>query len=119
MTADGALSGIFGLALPLELHEGADQSRVLFSCEAIVALEGGFRLGRAIGAAGRQFGVERVSEISCALPSVLEIGDACRVAAATMTSGDRTKRLLFLADDIEAACAGIVRARRVHGEITR
>src|SRR5262245_14805118 len=115
MPADGAGSGIFGVAFAIKLHEGAVQSDVFSRRVAVVAFEGRPRLHRHIWTAGRQLGIHRIAEVLRAVDAVGEIR-AAQIAAVAVTHWNRAKRPLGFANDVEPPPepAG---ARRVHGEV--
>src|SRR5207244_4961010 len=84
MPADVTLPGIGGLSLAVKLNERAHQDGILFRGAAVITLEQGSRLGRQIGAAGRQIRIQRIAEILRAFLSVSEVRGALDVAAAAM-----------------------------------
>lgn len=114
MPADGALSGVCGVALPFELQERAEQ-RHPFPSRAVVAFERRLDLCRHIGAACRQLRPFRIAEVLGAANAVREIR-AAQLAAVTVPRRNRAKRPAGFADDVEPApeAGG---ARRVHGEV--
>ena len=119
MSADRALSSVCGVAFAVELEERAREGRVS-SARAVVAFEGRSDVGGHIIPARRQIGVHRIAEIFHAPPSVGEIRKPVQVAPAAVASGDRAKRLLGFADDVEPApqaAAKVVGTRRVKSEV--
>src|SRR5258708_12065292 len=118
MPADVTLSGIGGLSLAVKLNERAHQEGILFRGVAIIALEQGSRLGRHVGAAGRQIRIQRIAEILRTLFTVSEVRDTLDVATTAMTRGDCTKRTVSFADRVKSLPqSATVRTRRVHGKI--
>ena len=120
MSADGALSGVCGLAFAVELEERAHENRVSSARGAIIPLEGRGGLARHIGPARRQVGVHRVAEIFHAPPSVGEIRNPVQVPPAAVACGDRAKRPLGFADDVKPApqsAAEVMGTRRVKREV--
>ena len=103
MPANLALSGVCGLAFAVKLNERADQSRVLFRRDAVIAFERRNRLGGDIGSSGCQFRIHCITEVLRASFSVCEICDAFQIETAAVTRRNRTKRSVGFADNIEPA----------------
>src|SRR6516225_3070976 len=116
MPADGAWSRICGFAFAVELHERAAESHVFSRSVAIIPFEGGYRFGRHIGAASRQFGIHRIAEVLRALDSVCEIRTALQIATIAVPRRNRAKRTVRFADNVKAAREP-TGARGVHGEV--
>ena len=119
MAADRALPGVCGVAFAVELEEWAGEDLVS-AARAIIPLEGFGDVGGHIGPARRQIGVHRVAEILHAPPSVGEIRNPVQVEPAAVARGDRAKRLLGFADDVEPpsqSAAEVMGTRRVKSEV--
>ena len=116
MSADGALSGVCGLAFAVELQERAHENRVSSGRGAIIPLEGRGGFARHIRPARGQFGIHGVAEIFHATPAVGEIRDPVQIPPAAVARGDRAKRAFGFADDVEPAPQS---ARRGHAGASR
>src|ERR1700761_1254506 len=101
MSADGALSGVGGLAFAIKLNERAYQNRILFRRDTIIAFERRLRLTCHVGASSRQVRIHRIAKVLRALSSVLEIRDTPQMATAAVTRGNRAKRPFSFTNDVK------------------